>query len=741
MSDRSRLRIVLLRVMVVSILLTLLGRLTYMQVAEGANYRNAASANRTRDIITTPARGQILDDKGVALVTNRIALVVSVDRSQIPSKKKGGDLELSRLSLIVGIPVADIERIITPCVYSKPDGTRIKAIDGCWKGSPYQPVPIASYRSDDLAQVRRMLKIVEQQENFPGVSVQYEAVRDYPAKTLAAHALGYLGPLSDTETKKDKYKNLAPGAQIGRAGVEAVYDDQLRGQDGVRKLLVDKDGNTAGVASETPAIAGQNLVLSIDSGVQRAAESALQQQIAKARRTPDTSKERKGNYKATTGAAITVDVNTGRIVAMASYPRYDPTDFVGGISTKKYTELLNAPGHPLISNAVQGSFAPGSTFKIVSTAAALKSGVYTLNSSINCPGQFRGKGNFEGEAFGYLDFRTTLIRSCDTVYYQIALNLWNREGGSKNVKNAPEYIANEARVFGFGKKTGIDLPDERRGNVPDRQFYIDYWHRMKDDFCKGAKTFPKGSERQVFDEEKCKSGYLYVGGNAMNLAIGQGDVLVTPLQLAMAYAALVNGGKLYRPQLAKGFLSADGLTRTEVKPVITGHLDVPANVRTYITSALAGVTKPPGTAKGTFADFPLGQVDVGGKTGTAEVDNNHKAPTSWFASFAPVAHPKYVTVVMVTEGGTGGTTAAPVVKKIWDAVFGVQGVKSSLKNGDLPKGLPVVRCDGTIAPPGSTVVPCPRAPSRSASPSPSASTGTHALGLPWSEEARRRKLA
>ncbi|MCU1600055.1 MAG: penicillin-binding protein 2 [Frankiales bacterium] len=736
MSDRSRLRIVLLRVMVVSILLTLLGRLTYMQVAEGANYRNAASANRTRDVITAPARGQILDDRGVALVTNRIALVVSVDRSELPAKKKGGSLELSRLSLIVGIPVADIERIITPCIYSKPDGTRVKAIDGCWKGSPYQPVPIASYRSDALAQVRRMLKIVEQEENFPGVSVQYEAVRDYPAKTLAAHALGYLGPLSDTDLKQDKYKRLAPGTQIGRAGVEAVYDDQLRGQDGVRRLLVDKDGNTAGVASETPAIAGQNLVLSIDSGVQRAAEAALQQQIAKTRTMPDTSKDRSGNFKATTGAAITVEVNTGRVVAMASYPRYDPTDFVGGISTKKYTELLNAPGHPLISNAVQGSFAPGSTFKIVSTSAAIKSGAYNLKSYIPCPSSYLGKRNFEGESFGTLDFRETLIRSCDTVFYQIALNLWKREGGRTNKAGAPEYLANEARDFGFGKKTGIDLPDERAGVVPDRAWKLRYWKQVKGEYCKGAKRRPKTDPQQRVDQIYCDSGYFYEGGDAMNLAIGQGDVLVTPLQLAMAYSAMVNGGTLYKPQLAKGFVSADGRTSTEIKKVVTGRLDVPAAVRTYITSALAGVTKPPGTAKGTFADFPLGQVDVGGKTGTAEVANNKKAPTSWFASFAPVVHPRYVTVVMVTEGGTGGTTAAPVVKKIWDAVYGLQGAKSPLKNGALPVGMPCVRADGTIASP-----PCIAPRTVTVSPSPSASTGTHALGLPWSEEARRRQLS
>ena len=723
MSDRSRGRIVVLRVVVLSILMTLLGRLAYLQVAQGASYRSAASQNRVRDIVTTAARGQILDDQGNALVTNRIALVVSVNRSIVLRTKNSGADELLRLSRIIGVSVAGINRQITPCVYSKPDGTPIKAIDGCWKGSPYQPVPIKSYRSDNIVEIHRVLMIAEHEELFPGITAQYEAVREYPGKTLAAHVLGYLGPITADDIKADpNYSKPAPGSQIGRAGVEAVYDKQLRGQDGVQHLKVDKDGNPVGTQSETPAVAGDNLVLSIDSGVQKATEKALQDGILNARTQFD--KGRGHNFTAPTGAAITVEATTGRVVAMASYPSYDPTQFVGGITNAAYNALLHGAGHPLISNAVQGSFAPGSTFKLVSTSAAIKSGQYSLNSYINCPGSFLRKGNFEGESFGSLDFRETLIRSCDTVYYQIALNLWKREGGTKNLPNAPQYIANEARDFGFGKKTGIDLPDERRGVVPDRQYYLDYWKAMKDDFCAGAKRRPKGSEQQRFDQEKCDSGYVYVGGNAMNLAIGQGDVLVTPLQLTMAYAALVNGGTLYTPQLAKGFVSADGTRTRAIAPKVAGHLDVPANVRAYIQSALGGVTKPPGTAKGSFAGFPFGTVNVGGKTGTAEVANNTKAPTSWFASFAPLDHPKYVTMVMVPESGTGGTTAAPIARKIWDAIYGLEGARAALKSGALPKGLPVVRNDGTIAPPGTHVV------------RPSPTGTTQSLGLPWAEEAR-----
>lgn len=734
MTDRSRLRLIVLRVVVVSILLTLLGRLAYMQVAEGTNYQDAASQNRTRDIVTTAARGQILDDRGVALVTNRIALVVSVNRSLLLPRKKGGAEELARLGRIVGMSVAEIDRVTTPCVYTLPNGKRTKAVPGCWKGSPYQPIPIKSYRSDNEVEIHRVLAIVEQQEQFPGVTAEYEAVREYPQKSLAAHLLGYVGPLSGDDVKKAKYKDLAPGTQIGRTGVESVYDDQLRGTDGVQKLLVDKDGNTAGVASETPAIAGQNLVLSIDQGVQSAAEKALYEGIMAARKIPD--KTRGGNYKATTGAAITVEAGTGRVVAMASYPTYDPNAFVGGITPANYQALNNDPAHPLISNAVQGQFAPGSTFKIVSTSAAVRSGVYSLNSYIPCPSSYKGKKNFEGESFGTLDFRETLIRSCDTVYYQIALNLWAREGKTKNLPNAPEYIAHESREFGFGAKTGIDLPDERRGVVPDRAWKIAQWKATKDNYCKGAKRRPKSDPQQAIDAEYCTDGYIYVGGTAMNFAIGQGDVLVTPLQLAMAYSALVNGGVLYQPELAKGFVSTDGTKSVEIAPKVRSRIDVPANVRSYIMNALEGVTKPPGgTAKSSFASFPFGQVDVGGKTGTAEVSNNKKAPTSWFASFAPAGKPKYVTVVMVTEGGTGGTTAAPIARKIWDAIYALEGTKSTLTSGNLPATLPCVRADGTIAPP-PCVAPKPRA---TASPSPSASGGTHALGLPWAEEARRRQ--
>jgi penicillin-binding protein 2 len=724
-TDRSRLRIVVLRVVVVSILLTLLGRLAYLQVAEGSSYRTAASQNRVRDIVTTATRGQILDDQGVALVTNRIALVVSVNRAIVLRTKHKGADELARLSRVIGLSVTDINRQITPCVYTLPNGKRVKAIDGCWKGSPYQPVPIKSYNSENIVEVHRVLMIAEHQELFPGVTAQYEAVREYPFKTLAAHALGYLGPITADDIKAHpEYKDLAPGSQLGRTGVEAVYDEQLRGQDGIQQLRVDKDGNPVGTQGETPAVAGDNLVLSIDSGVQQAAEKALAEGIKQARTRYD--KSRKRNYTAPGGTAITVEVNTGRVVAMASYPTYDPTAFVGGISNAAYQALLHGVGHPLTSNAVQGTYSPGSTFKIVSTSAAVKAGYSLTNRVYPCPGIYKGKHNFEGESFATLDFRETLIRSCDTVYYKLAFEQWLADGGRANTGHAKEYFSNEAKTWGFGRKTGIDLPDERVGLITNRAYKIAFWKKNKSEYCKGAKRRPKGTYLQQLDDEFCQDGWALNGGDAMNFAIGQGDVLVTPLQLVMAYSALVNGGVLYQPQLAKGFVSVDGTTTTLLPPKVTGHVDTPTNVRDYIRNALAGVTKPPGTAKGSFAGFPFSTVDIGGKTGTADV--NGKAPTSWFASFAPASHPRYATVVMVAEAGTGGTTAAPIARKIWDAIYGVEGAKSDLKAGALPRGLPVVRNDGTIGPPGTRVT--------RVTPTP---TGTQSLGLPWGEEARRTR--
>jgi penicillin-binding protein 2 len=304
--------------------------------------------------------------------------------------------------------------------------------------------------------------------------------------------------------------------------------------------------------------------------------------------------------------------------------------------------------------------------------------------------------NFEGETFGTINFRTALIKSCDTVYYGLAYQQWVRDGGTKKGK-AREVFPKMARSFGFGTPTGIDLPSDSAGLITDREFKQANWDARKADYCAGAKRRPKGTYLQLLDQEACTDGWRYNAGDAVNFAIGQGDVLATPLQLASAYAALANGGTVYEPRVAKALLSADGTRVTPIPPAVKGKIPASAGVLAYIRSALTQVTQPGGTAQSAYAGFPAGL--VAGKTGTAEVQD--KQPTAWFASFAPANNPRYVVVAMVTQGGTGGTTAAPITREIYDGIFGLDGHKALLPGGALPTRLPVVRADGTVAPPGT----------------------------------------
>lgn len=710
MTDPARPRIAVLRVVVISILVTLFARLAYLDLGQGAAYRAAADNNRTRTVITAAARGQILDDRGVALVRNKTALVVTVNRAVLRGQGDEGTAVLERLAAVLGVPAVQITREITPCGTRLQDGSIASRKTGCWNGSPQLPVPVASFAADKLLDARRVLAIVERAEAYPGVAVTYEPVREYPGRALAAHVLGYLGPISEDEATLPGLRDRAPGSLVGRSGIERTYDAQLRGVDGRQNLTVDKNGTVTGSPSSLPPVAGDSVVLSIDAGVQRVVESALSEGMAAARKRFD--KDRGKNFPAAKGAAIVVDVRTGRIIAMASSPTYDPTVFVGGITTREYRALSSSPAQPLLSSATQGLYAPGSTFKIVSTAAAVAGGS-SIDGFYACPPALRVGNrlfrNFEGEAFGTITFRTTLIKSCDTVYYGLAYEQWKRDGGVTASPQAREVFPKMARSWGFGSPTGIDLPDERAGLISDRGYKQRFWEQTKAVKCTRAKRgYPEVARTDparaayllALAREFCTDGYRYNAGDAALFAIGQGDVLITPLQLAMAYSALANGGTLFAPRLAKGLLSADGSRPRTLPPVVRGRLPVSPSVLAYIRTALEGVPQPGGTAQSAFAGFPFTQLPVAGKTGTADVQG--KAPTAWFASFAPANAPRFAVVVMIPEAGTGGSTAAPVARRIYDALYGLEGQRRLLDpNGSLPTGLPVVRPDGTIAPPGS----------------------------------------
>ena len=699
LSQRSRLRLFVLKVLVLALLTTLLGRLWVLQVYDGDSYAEAASANRVREVVTPAPRGEVYDAAGTPLVRNRTALVVSVNRALLRREPDKGAAVLGRLSQVIGIPVDDLRQQITPC------GSGVE--QPCWRGSPYQPVPVKEYAATDGAGLQRVLAIEEHAEDFPGVQAEFTAVREYPSQDprLAGHVLGYLGPVSPQELETEEYAGLRPDALLGRAGVEATYDTQLRGRDGVQRLLVDHVGTVTGIEGRTEPVPGDKLVLSLHAGVQRVAEEALARGIDNARQRQ--SRDGSGNLRADSGSVVVMEAKTGRVVALASYPSYDPSVFIGGASPAEYAELVDeTKGAPLVFRAIQGAYAPASTFKVITLAAAVESGHYPLGGRYPCPGVYgpTGQTNFDSAALGTIDLRTSLVKSCDTIFYKFAYEQWQRDGGNKPVANPGDHMVRMAQAFGLGKPTGIDLPSERSGIIADRAFLQRRWEQQKDNYCKGAVNPERSPERRRANREFCEEGNRFRGGDATNFSIGQGDTLVTPLQLATVYAAFANGGRIVQPTVGRALLSADGRRVTEIASKVKGAVPVSPDVLGYIREALGGVTLPGGTASGAFAGLP---VHVAGKTGTGEVAN--KQDTSWFASFAPAAAPDLVVVAVVSQGGTGGTVAAPIVRDVYAGIYGFDGRPAALPGGRLPAQLPTVLPDGSVAPPGKAPAPAPDA--------------------------------
>ncbi|MFB4318338.1 penicillin-binding protein 2 [Actinomadura sp. 21ATH] len=681
MNPRTHFRLVVLYVLVGALMLVLMGRLWTMQVLDGEHYRQIAAQNRTRDIVVPAVRGSILDSSGRALVRNRSALVVSVDRTTLSRQEDRGRGVLTRLAGVLGTSYDELAKRIRLC------GPGIKR--PCWPGSPYQPIPV-----DDRVDPKRALQIMERQEEFPGVTAAVQAIREYPRPEGAAavQALGYLQPITQEEVDKRKGIRVTGYSGVdlvGRDGLEAMYDTDLRGEPGLRRVLVDSQGRVTGTKSEQQAVPGGTLVTSIDAKIQGAAEKALDDAMKSARQQGE---------KADAAAAVVMEVGTGRIVAMASRPTYDPSIWTGGISQDDYDALLGKKrGEPLISRAIAGQFAPGSTFKISSTAAAVADG-YDLNGIYPCPGSYnvgsRAFTNFESTAHGPVDLHKALVVSCDTIYYKFAYEQWQRDGGMKPRKNPKDPMVEMARHWGFGARSGIDLPSETPGRIPDRGWKRDYWNATKKADCKGAKQgYPEVAKTdparaaylKAVAAENCAEGYVWRAGDAANFSVGQGDILVTPLQLTRAYAALANGGKLVVPRVGLAVMNPDGSVARRIQPPEPKKLPVDGKVLKYMRDALAEVPKK-GTAGGAFNGFDFKRVTVAGKTGTAEVWG--KGDTSWFASYAPADKPRYAVVAMVSQGGTGASTAAPAVRAIYEAMYGAKGKEPALKDGRLPAELP-----------------------------------------------------
>jgi penicillin-binding protein 2 len=693
--QKSRLRLIVVQAIVLSLFVTLFARLWYLQVLGGEAYQAQAADQSVREIVVQPARGLIVDDMGRPLVANRTSWVVTVDRTLL-KKMDAEDQEalLRRVARTVGSTYKDVLARTLLC--GEPD-----AVSGtCWNGSPYQPVPVA----EDVPQ-ETAVSILEQSENYPAVLAESASVRAYPSPygINAAHLLGYLSPITEEELDEAEAEgdtSVHGASVVGRAGVEKQYDRFLRGEPGYKRVAVDSMGRVLGDSGEVEGRAGDTLVTSIDARVQAVVEQQLEATIKTARQTVDRVSGRK--FVADSGAAVVLDVTNGRIVAAAGHPTYDPGVWVGGISRKDLARLYSQKaGTPLLFRATQGQFAPGSTWKPFMAAGALENG-YNQTSRLDCSSAFtvgnRAFKNYESGAYGSIGFDRALEVSCNTFFYRIGYNYWQKWGSDVTKINARDPLVSIAKDFGFGKETGIDLPGEASGRIADRRWKRDYYEANKDYYCDLGKK-PGNDFLHRFAREFCIEGFAYRAGDAVNFSIGQGDTIVTPLQLARGYAALGNGGILWEPRVGRAVVDPNGNVIKEIKPKKAGSVKVAQRHLDYIDSALHGVSTR-GTMSWRLIDFPLDKVKIRSKTGSAEVYG--KQSTSWVASYDK----RYAVVMMVSQGGTGSGTSGPAIRKIWETLYGVRGnqvvpAKAALPGAKPPAGLPVFAADGEILPPAA----------------------------------------
>jgi penicillin-binding protein 2 len=390
---------------------------------------------------------------------------------------------------------------------------------------------------------------------------------------------------------------------------------------------------------------------------------------------------------------------------MASYPDYNPSVWTGGISDQEFKRLFRNGG-PAYNYATQGQYAPGSTWKVTTTAAAVQQG-YSLYGQYNCPATVSiGGRSFanDGEPNeGSMSFAEALIQSCDTVFNELGYDMWLKDHPSINSAknpNAPiQPMTKMETEWGFGYDPGLDIPEQSPGSVPTRQWLYWLWKDnayTNQDWCKNGREYGSLDQQYMYDD--CQDGWVWSPGQAAIAAIGQGYVTVTPLQLADAYAALANGGTLYSPRIGEALISPDGKVVQKINPPVIRHLPVAHATLAYIRNALRGVVTS-GTAASAFGGFPLSKVCVAGKTGTAQATG--QAANSVFASFAPCNHPKYVVVMMIPNSGYGADFAAPSVRKIWDDIYGLEGQKAAFPNGQAPGSLPTITASGSIKPPKS----------------------------------------
>jgi penicillin-binding protein 2 len=621
----SRLRVLALLVTLMFVALT--ARLWFLQVLAADTFRAEARNNSVRFVYTDALRGNIytyLAGEKRPIVTNEVSLEIRIV-PQVLADSGEGDAVLLRLSRMLKVDVHDL---------------RIRLEDP--EFLPIQPKPVAEFVSEKV-----YAAINEHPQHFPGVTVEPTHVRSYPEGRLASHVLGWVGQIDADELEDPAFKGYGPSDLVGKTGVEQVYEKYLRGERGVQRFIVNADGETIRALQPEPPREGNDLYLAIDEEFQRAAEHELWAGMHRARELRDST----GRYlRADSGAVVVMDVHTGAVRAMASFPTYDPSWFVRGLTPTEYKYVFKSPVAPAQNRTTAFGYYPGSTFKPITGLVAIKEGLASTTGSYPCTTDYVHPGDESGTEFhnwtpsnSYMSIAEALRISCDTVFYRFGSLFYERWVDDQLGRHA-EPLQDGLREFGLGAPTGIDLPAETGGLVPDAE-----WGFAHPDL------FPFG---------------WTPGGDILTM-IGSTYVQATPLQLATAYSAIANGGHLCRPHVVEKIVDADNNVVMDVPDKCERTLSYSKDQLSYIRQALASVTSS-GTASCAFSSFPFDRVPVGGKTGTAEWGDGRQ-DISWFASIVgPTENPDYVVVAMVDQGGFGAQTAAPIARHVIERMYRLQ---------------------------------------------------------------------
>jgi penicillin-binding protein 2 len=580
--DAGKHRITAVATAVLAAFLVIIGQLWYLQVLEGGNFLDASDKNRIRIRPVAAPRGIVFDRNGVPLVDNRPTFTLSLIPRELPRDDEARAAVLGRLAALLRLSYEELDESI---VRVPPDSF----------------LPVRVRRGLTLED---MAKVEEWKLELPGVIVEVEPQRTYPSSRFAAHLLGYVREASDEQLKQGRYRR---GDMVGQSGLERLLDEYLRGRDGGERIEVDAMGRPVRVVQQTEPHPGAQVITTVDRRIQEAAEAAMEGKA---------------------GAVVVMDPRNGDVLALVSTPAFEIDRFTGTIDRAAWLRVVQDPEHPLLNRALQSQYAPGSVFKMVVAAAGLQEGTITPLDRVHCTGDFHlGTWTFkdwkEG-GHGTVDLHRGIAQSCNIYFYQAGLKI----GGAA--------ITKYARAFGLGQPTGVDLPGEKLGLIP---------------------------------QAKVRRGRTaWTAGEVINISIGQGQVLVTPMQVARFMAALANGGVLWKPRLVQRVERPEKGVVWNDPGKVTGHVELSPVVWAFLRQSMWAVVND-----GTGVAARIPGLDIAGKTGTAQTIANSKADKgqdhAWFAAFAPLRDPEVVVVVLVERGGKGGQVAAPIARKIFNAIF------------------------------------------------------------------------